>query len=279
MKRWFVTTVAVLLCSVALRADLTIVQTTSVEGGMAAASGAGANMSTKITTRVKGLKSRTDMEGPVAVSTITDLGAKQVIVLNQAQRTATIVSAVQKPSTTTTTTSGTTLGTVDATVKPTGRSQVIDGIKCDELTFTTTLDMASMGGPQVPPEAAAMMQGMKMIMSGSMWVAKDAPGVGEWLAFQKAATGGDMVAAAMGASGMRVPGMEKLMKAMASVEGLTYLTEMTMSVEGSGQMADMMRQMGPMKVTTKVNSIKADPLGDDLFKVPEGYTVTKQQEK
>jgi hypothetical protein len=63
---------------------------------------------------------------------------------------------------------------------------------------------------------------------------------------------------------------------MSSVQGMTYLTEMTINIEGTGQIADMMRQMGPMKVTTKVNSIKADGLSDDLFKVPEGFTVVKQ---
>ena len=42
------------------------------------------------------------------------------------------------------------------------------------------------------------------------------------------------------------------------------------------QMADMMKQMGTTKVTTKVSSISADPLSDDLFKIPEGYTTIKQ---
>jgi len=37
-----------------------------------------------------------------------------------------------------------------------------------------------------------------------------------------------------------------------------------------------MKQMGPMKITTRVNSIKSEPLSDDLFKVPEGYTVIKR---
>jgi hypothetical protein len=37
----------------------------------------------------------------------------------------------------------------------------------------------------------------------------------------------------------------------------------------------MMKQMGAMKVTTKVLSIKTDAVGDDVFKVPEGYQVIK----
>jgi hypothetical protein len=30
-----------------------------------------------------------------------------------------------------------------------------------------------------------------------------------------------------------------------------------------------------MKITTRTTSIKADALSDDLFKVPEGYTIVK----
>jgi hypothetical protein len=285
MKRWFTTLLAVLVCSAALRADVTIVQTTKVEGGMAsmAASGGAPNMTPKITTRVKGLKTRNDVEtGPVTVSTILDLATKQVIILRADQKTATIVSAV--PPAAAKTPEGAappakpnvTLPKVDATVTPTGKSQTIDGFKCDEYTFTTRMNMGEMTGQQVPPEAAAMMQGVTMVMEGSMWVAKDVPGAAEYLAFQKAASSGEMATAAIGASGVNIPGMEKLMKAMSAVQGLTYLTEMTINIEGTGQIADMMKQMGAMKVTTKVNSVTTDAVSDDLFKVPDGYTVIKQ---
>lgn len=284
MKRWLTTTLAVLVCSAALRADVTIVQTTTVEGGMAsmaASAGAGASMSPKLTTHVKGMKTRTDIEtGPVTVSTILDLATKQVIVLRADQKTATISSAVPPP---TMPPSGAppaapdvTVPKVETSLRPTGKSQVIDGIKCEEFTFTTKMNMGEMSGRQMPPEAAAMMQGVMMVMDGSIWVAKDVPGAAEYLAFQKASTSGEMAAAAMNASGVSVPGMEKLVKAMSSLQGVTYLTEMTINVEGTGQMADMLKQMGAMKVTTKVNSIKTDAISDDLFKVPEGYTVVKQ---
>ncbi|HYT68260.1 MAG TPA: hypothetical protein VEL51_17665 [Vicinamibacterales bacterium] len=284
MKRWFTTLAVVLCCSAALRADITIVQTTTVEGGMAAmAANAGANMSPKMTTRVKGMKNRTDMDaGPISFSAIVDLATKQMIVLRADQKTATIVSAPSAPTTTTSATGATTTTppitgpSIEATVKPTGKSQVIDGLKCEEYSFTTTMDMSAMsGGRQMPPEAAAMMQGMKIIMAGSMWVTKDAPGAAEYLAFQKAMAAGDLAGAAAGMT-MNIPGMDKMMKALSSLNGLAYLSEMTMNVEGEGQMADMMRQMGPMKITTKVNSVTTDALSDDLFKVPEGYTIVKQ---
>lgn len=278
MKRWLTTLAAVALCSAVLRADVTVVQTTSVEGGMAAmAPGGAGTMSTKITNRVKGMKSRTEMAvGPMAVVTIVDVDKKEIIVLRPDQKTATIVSTV-KPATTTTSTATPPLSvSLDATIKPTGKSQVIDGIKCDEFVFTTSMDMGGFGGPQAPPEAAAMLQGLTMKMAGSIWVAKEVPGAAEYIAYQKAAASSDMAAAAASAAGISMPGMEKMVKAMGSIDGLAYLTEMDMTVEGTGQIADMMKQMGAMKVTTKTTSVDQGPISDDLFKVPEGYTVVKQ---
>lgn len=274
MKRWLSTLVVFAVCSAVVRADVTILQTTTVEGGMAAAGGA--NMSPKITTRIKGMKARTDIEMPAGgMSTIADLVKKEIIILRHDQKTAQVV--VSAPAAGTSTTSTTTAPPVtiklDSSVSPTGKSQVIDGLKCDEFTFTTSVSMSAMGG--VPPEAAAMMKDVTMLMKGAMWVTKDAPGAAEYLAYQKALSSADLAAAAAGLSGVSMPGMDKMMKAMASVNGLAYLTEITMTFQGSGPMVDMMRQMGAMKMTTRTSSISADPISDDLLKVPAGYTTVK----
>jgi len=131
------------------------------------------------------------------------------------------------------------------------------------------------GQQQMPPEAAAMMQGMKMVMTGSIWVAKEVPGAADYFAYQKAVAAAGMGALMGRASGMNMPGMEKMTKAMGSLDGMSYLTEIVMNVEGSGPMADMMKQMGGMKITTRTTSIKTEALGDDVFKVPEGFTIVK----
>ena len=282
MKRWLMTSLTVFaLCSPALRADVTVVQTTTVEGGMAAMGGGGA-MSPTTTTKVKGQKSRTDVDIPsmMQISTITDLPAKQVIILRPDQKTATYVTPGGSSAGT-----GAPAGTVppnvtppgvDASVKPTGKTQVIDGISCDEYAFTSTINMAEMGGGQMPPEAVAMMKDMKMNVVGSIWVAKDVPGAAEYIAFQKAATSSEMGSAIAQATGMKMPGMEKMQKAMANTNGMAYLTEMQMTVEGTGQIADMMKQAGAMKITVKVTSVKTDSIADDQFTVPSDYKVVKQ---
>ena len=90
MTRWLVTIVLLAVSSAAVRADVTIVQTTTVEGGMAAMANA---PSPEMTTRVKGLRSRTDLNaGAMSVITIADLVAKQIIVLRPDQKTATVSS-------------------------------------------------------------------------------------------------------------------------------------------------------------------------------------------
>jgi hypothetical protein len=270
MKRWLATLLVFAVCSAVVRADVTIVQTTTVEGGMAAMAG-GSMPSPKITVMVKGLKSRSDIEVANAnTSSITDLAAMQVILLRHDQKTAQIVTPSSQKAAAPTVSIA-----VDGSMTPTGKSRVIDGFKCDEFTFTTSVSLGEMGGAQMPPEAAAMMKDVTMLMKGSVWVTKDLPGAAEFGAFQKALGKSDLTTAAMSASGVRFPGMDRMLKAMASIEGVGYLTEIDMTIDGTGEMAAMMKQMGGMKITTKTTSVKTDAVSDDLFKVPEGYTVVK----
>lgn len=268
MRRWLATVTIFAVCSAIVRADVTVVQTTTMEGGMAAM--AAGDAPPKITTRVKGTKARVDMEIPgVNASSITDLAAKQVIVLKHDAKTAQVAdeAAPAPPAASSI--------TLDTAATPTGKSQVIDGLKCDEFTFTATMALGEVMGAQMPPEAAEMMKGLSLAMKGSTWVAKDAPGAAEYVAFQKGLAKSDLASTATKVSGVKIPGLDKMMKAIGSLDGVAYMTVMDVTIEGSGQIADMMRQMGAMKITMKVTAINADPVGDDLFKVPEGYTVIK----
>jgi hypothetical protein len=271
MKRWLAIVLVLAIPSALVRADVNVVQTTTMEGGLAAMGGA--NMSPKLTTRVKGMKSRTDFELPnTSLSVITDLVAKQTIVLRHDQKTAQISGPDAAPPAA----SAQSTVKLDSAATPTGKSQVIDGIKCDEYTFTATMALSDVTGSQVPPETAEMLKGFTLAMKGSTWVSKDVPGAAEFIAYQKALAGSDMAASVMKVSGVNIPGMDRMMKAIAGVDGMAYMTVMDLTIEGgSGDMANMLRQMGTMKVTTRVTSINADPVGDDLFKVPEGYTLVK----
>lgn len=271
MKRWISTALMLAACTAVVRADVTIQQTTSVEGGPAAMAGAAAMP--KTTTRIKGMKQRTDIDvAGQSISTIVDLTTKQVAILMHAQKSVRIVTGspdevrpqIELPK-------------LESTLEPTGHSQVIDGVQCDEYAFSTSMDMSSMGGgaAQMPPEAVAMMQGATMKMKGSLWVAKSVPGAGEYAAFVSAASKANLTSLVSGAVAGNNSSMERMMNAMAKLNGLAYMTDMTMTVEGTGQFVDMMKQMGDMHITTKVSSISTDPIDDAIFVIPSDYTVIK----
>jgi hypothetical protein len=275
MKRWFATLMIIAIGSTAVRADVTVVQTAVMEGSLA--SMAGTNTAPKITTRIKGLKSRTDVElssGPT--STIVDLVAKQAIVLVHDQKTSQIVDGSGAAASAPAETAG---AKVESPLTATGKTQLIDGIPCDEYALTMSMPMSTITAGRVPPETAAMLKDFTITMKGSLWVAKpkDVPAfAAEYIAFSQAIAKSELAAAAMVMTGVNLPGIDQMMKAMFSVEGLTYQTVMDFAIDGgSGELAALIKQMGNMKITTKVTSLSGDPVSDDLFKVPEGYTVIK----
>lgn len=270
MRKWLAVVAVCAISAVSLRADVTVTTVMTMEGAAAAAMPPGALP--KITMRVKGMKSRSDIEtAGMTVSVITDLATKQVITLIPNTKTAQVTS----PESVAAGGAPIALPKIDASLKPTGKSQTIEGVVCDEHTFTMLMDMASMAGPQMPPEAAEMLKGVKMAMNGSIWVAKSAPGVEEIMAFNKAAMSSGLLAAVTGSKPGQ-PGMDELMKAAASAPGIPYLTEMTIEMQGEGPMVEAMKAMGPMKMIQKVSSVSIEPISDDLFKLPEGYTIEKK---
>lgn len=271
MKRAAISVALILVCAASLRADLTLTQTVTVEGGMAAMAG---GVMPKMTTRIKGLKSRMDVEVmDQRIVTLTDLAAKQIILLNSAKKTAQVLGAggAQVPGL------PAAMPQVDMSFKPTGQSRVIEGAKCEEHAFDLAVAVSEMAASgQAPPEAAAMMQDVKMVMSGSVWIAPGGAGVADYTRFQKAAAGSSLLGALTGMVPGQGGGMDKLMAAAASAPGLPYLTEMTMTFQGTGPMVEMMKKMGPMKMSQRITAVSTDPIPDSVFEVPEGYQIVTQ---
>ena len=164
---------------------------------------------------------------------------------------------------------------IDFSLTPTGKSQAFEGQTVLEHAFKMTLDMASFtSSAQMPPEAAAAIKDVKILMNGSFWVSKTGPAAEEYASFARAALDSNLlnqIMGAMPASG----GLDKLMEAAASIQGLPYLTEITMVFEGTGPVVDVMNQMGPMKMVQKIASVSTDAVPDDVFTVPAGYTPQK----
>ena len=271
MRRWVATcAAAVLLVSAVVHADLTVTQTITIEG--AAAAFLGGNTAPRMVMRFKGNKARTETEmmGQTRVM-LADLATKQTVTLDAVDKTARVMDAATPQATSATAPPG-----VEVSFKPTGQKRTIDNVVCDEYAIAMTISMSDMGRPgaEMSPEGASMLQGMKMVMTGSMWIAKSGAAAAEFAAFQKAAVEANM-SAMLFAMGGGANGLDRITSAAASARGLPYLSEITMNIEGTGQMADMMKQMGSMKITTRVTAISTDALPDDLFTVPAGYTIVK----
>lgn len=271
MRKWLVTIAVLGLCIVPLRADITVVHTTTMEGAMAAMMPAG--QLPKITMRIKGMKARADIEtAGMTVTSITDLVARQVITLMPDGKTAQVIT----PETVAAGGEALALPGMNVSLKSTGKTQMIDGVSCDEHTLAVLLNMAELGGAQMPPEALTAMKDVKMMMNGSFWIARSAPGAAEYVAFNKAAMDSKLFAAISGMKPGESGGLDKLLEAAAAAPGILYLSEMTLRFEGTGPVVEAMKQMGDMKMVQKLTSISADPIADDLFKVPEGYTIEKK---
>jgi hypothetical protein len=266
------TTVTILALALApLRADVTITQTITMEGAMAAQMG-GAKPT--VVMKIKGNKVRADADVMGnTVSSIMDLETREVIVLNAAAKTAQVTSGAtpaDKPAAP--------APEVKVEFKAAGTKRTIEGESCDDHTFKYSMDMTQFSQGQMPPEAAEMMKGITVIADGVTCIAREGKGVAEYSAFQKAAVQKGMLAVAMGMSpvGGAGGGLEKLMAAMASAPGLPYITEISLSFEGTSPMVDMMKQMGGIKMTQKTTGVSTDPLPDDLFKVPADFKVEKK---
>jgi hypothetical protein len=270
MKKWMAAAALAAMTIVPLRADVMLVQTMTIEGAAAAMMGNG--KMPRMTMRIKGQKSRADIEvGGQTITAIADLAAKQVILLNSASKTATVTTAEALGA-------GAPVPKIDVSFKPTGNKQVIEGQQCEEHAIRIQLSMAEATGSQLPPEAVAMMKDVQMIMDGSIWVAPAAPGSAEYAAFNKAAMQSNLFAAVIGMAGggKSAAGLDKLMEAAATATGLPYRTDINMRFEGSGPMVDAMKEMGPIRMIQQTVSVSTDPIADAMFEVPADYKTTKK---
>src|SRR5687767_9696556 len=137
MRRWLMTVVILAVCVAQVGADVTIVTTTTIEGPIAAMAG---GLTPKVVTRIKGAKSRTDIEmGDQSSGMLIDLASKQSFLLNHAQKTAQLIDpSVGLPG------APKVMPKLDTSVKPTGKRREINGQQCEEFTILMKMDMSPM---------------------------------------------------------------------------------------------------------------------------------------
>jgi hypothetical protein len=280
VKRSVGTAIAFILCLAPLRADVTLTQAMTVEGGTAGAAMAGKPMT--LVTRIKGSKARMDMDSADGrMSTLVDLSTKEIVVLDHAGKIAQPLGA--RPAAE----RGVPDMKVEASSKPTGQSRTIDGTQCDEHALKMSLAMeetapGQAGGqakdapPDLAKQLSEMLKDVRMVLDGSVCATQSGPAAAEYMTFQKAAAEANLSGLLSGMFGNQSSGgTDKVLAALTSVPGLPYLTEMTTTIEGTGPMVAMLKQLAGIKMTQKTTAVSTEPLADDLFKVPPDYVVKK----
>ena len=256
MKRYFAYVCAIVMLASPVFADVTITATGSGKG-----LGMGATMQT--VTYIKGAKMRTEViTGDQIIATITDLDAQKMIQINVKKKEAEVFDLAKMAAEV-----DKNVGTVvpKVTFAPNGQKKDIGGRSCVGYDLSITVPMAA--GKDGPDD-------MRIVMSGPIWVAKDAPGTKDFAGFYKAAIekgftfNNPQQAKAQPA---QVKAYNEMYRSMIATGGLMYGQDMSMKFEGGGPMAGIMGKIGGMSMSTTVTDVKVESLSDDLFTVPAGF--------
>ena len=244
-----VTALALLIvCAVSpASADLGMTMTMSMNaGGMA--------VNATMETRLRASKMRSDIKMMQQdMSVFFDAAAKQVVMVNHATREITspdpAAIAGNFPVS---------FGEAAVSMKATGQTKELLGRTCQGYALEMTVPM-SFG-----------QEAITMRMSGTIWIADKGPGVEEYKALTKAASESGFSTSFM-AQGPTMKGMIEMQKAMAEA-GIPLAQEFQMTLEGTGQAAAAMAQFGNMTMSTTVTALTTDPIADEVFVLPAGYT-------
>jgi hypothetical protein len=143
-------------------------------------------------------------------------------------------------------------------LKPTGRTRDLLGVKCEDYTFVIK---------------APLTDSANLIRSGTACVAKDGPGVQEYVAFFKAAatvlTAGSVKAPKSVVAADRTD--TEFYRRIALLGGMPYAFEMKLEVEGSGLMARMLRGSLTWSREVTTTSVNTDAMQDTDFIIPPGW--------
>ena len=247
MKRLMFVLVAFVLSAAAASADVTVTMSMSGAAGQIAISGT-------TTTSAKGTKLRVDTEmSGQSLTILSDSATKQQWKIDHGAKQIEPFSADAAMSAL-----PVSFGDVKAAVTPNGQTKEILGRQCQGYTVEVTLPMTMAGETIV------------LKMSGPAWIAKDGAGVAEFRAAQKAFSDLGLSTSPM-AQGPQGKGLAEATRVLSEA-GVVMEQENQMTMEGTGQMAQMMSQMGGMTLTTKVTAISTDSIPDAKFALPEGYT-------
>ena len=121
---------------------------------------------------------------------------------------------------------------------------------------------------------------MTAVLSGPIWIVKNAAGSADFARFYKAAVDkGWIFSDPRGAKAQ--PGQAKaiaeMYRQMANIGGIPYATDVQIKMSGSGPLAGILAKIGNVTMTTTIDSVEVAPLADDLFAPPAGYKLNQKK--
>jgi hypothetical protein len=237
-------------------ADVTITATQKGKGMMASA------MTGEAVTRIKGGKMRGDSLGDAPTSTLIDLDAQTMAVLNHKAKEATVTDLGELQASM----GKMTNNNIKATITPTGRRQEVGGRGCDEYQMAMTVP--AFADPSSP---------IMVTTSGPFCIVKDSPGKADYAAFYLKAAEKGFVISGDPRQAKAQPGqarsMTELYRQMARL-GVPYLMEIDIKMGGEGPMGALMGKLG-FGFTSTVTRVSVESIPDALMAVPADYKVKR----
>jgi len=236
-------------------ADVTLKSKSSGKGMMGAMAG-------DMTQSVKGQKMRIDQTtGPGRqTTTIIDGSGRQMIVLDHEKKEASVIDmnvlgeSMAKAG----------LSEITTSITPTSQTRQIAGSTCTVYDLKVAVPVNLANSP------------MTMAVSGPQCLAKGVAGHADFAAFYRSAAEKGFVLdpAQAKAQPALARAMADMHRKMAEL-GVPLATEITIGMEATGPMAEMMKKMGST-ITTEVTSVSTAAIPDSTFEVPAGYKLNKR---
>jgi hypothetical protein len=263
MKRMYFAALLFVCVAVPAFADVTIKQTT---GGK----GMGISGNAAATTYIKGNKMRTDtVIGDRTRSMIFDVDAQKLFMFDSNKKEAdvwdmaTFAAEVSKSVNT---------SSAKGSLKPNGQTKPISGQTANGFDMEVSMEAAFGGNKEM---------NMTVTLLGPVWIVKGAPGSADYARFYKAAAEKGFIFSDPNAAKAQ-PGqaraMAEMYKQLADTGGIAYESEMQIKMGGGGgPMGGLLAKLGNITITSRVDSVTAGPLADDLFAPPAGYKLNQKK--
>jgi hypothetical protein len=248
----------------AAQADVTVVTTTAGKASFINVGGTSTHL-------IKGNRMRTDsVMGSRDDSLLVDIDGRRFVSIDDGKKSATVTpldsirEQLDKAG----------VGTINATLTKTAQKKQVAGYNCTVHDVSVSLPFSITGHPGDGMD-------MNMVMSGTVCLSTDAPGLADYQKFYRASADsgfifGDPRAAKSPTGAAQAKAYAELTRKMAEA-GMALESHVTITANGSNPMAGMMAKLAASDISTTVTQITVGDLPAEKFDVPAGYKVKTQK--